>query len=258
MKLPTVEAALALMLEAVRPLPPQDTPLAQADGRWLVEDVTATRDQPPFDASAMDGWAVRSGDVAPGAVLDIMGESAAGHALDARIGPGQTARISTGAALPPGADRVVIQEEADREGDRVVLRASTDGARHVRVRGCDFREGEVLLRAGLRLNPWRIALAASAGRAVLRCGTAPCVAILSTGDELIEPGQSAGPHQIYNSGAPSLSAFASRHAGVAHVVEEPGRPVAVAGQGAPVLLAAIAGRLVGVVEAHVQSADCPS
>lgn len=218
MKLPTVEAALALMLEAVRPLPPQDTPLAQADGRWLAEDVTATRDQPPFDASAMDGWAVRSGDVAPGAVLDIMGESAAGHALDARIGPGQTARISTGAALPPGADRVVIQEEADRDGDRVTLRALAEGSRHVRARGCDFREGAVLLRAGLRLNPWRIALAASAGRAVLRCGPAPRVAILSTGDELVEPGRPIGPHQIYNSGAPSLSAFVVRHAGAAHVL----------------------------------------
>ena len=99
----TVEDARARMLDGAARLGVEAVALSEAVGRVLARDVVADRHQPPFDASAMDGWAVRSGDVAPGAVLDIMGESAAGHALDARIGPGQTARISTGAALPPGA-----------------------------------------------------------------------------------------------------------------------------------------------------------
>ncbi len=212
MSLPTVENALARMLAQVSPLPTDAVPVAYADGRWLAEPVAATRDQPPFDASAMDGWAVRSPDVETEAALTIVGESVAGRRADAALQPGQTVRISTGAPLPEGADRVVIQEEARREGDALIC-GPADGPRHVRPRGCDFRDGEVLLRAGDRLNPWRLALAASAGAATLTCGGRPRVAILATGDELVEPGAAASPDQIYNSGAPALAAFVARHAG---------------------------------------------
>lgn len=210
MSLPTVETARATMLSAIVPLAAEAVLLAEADGSWLAEPVTAGRDQPPFDASAMDGWAVRTADVRPDARLDIVGESAAGHDAGVTVDPGQAARIFTGAALPPGADRVVIQEEAAREGEMVVLSAAPDAPSWVRPQGCDFRAGAVLLEAGTQLNPWRLALAASAGRATLTCRRRPVVAILSTGDELVAPGTPAGPHQIYDACAPALAAFVRR------------------------------------------------
>ena len=214
MSLPTVAHALALMLAEVSPLPGQPVPVALADGRWLLKDVAATRDQPPFDASAMDGWAVRSADVETAASLIIVGESAAGRRADVVLQGGETVRIFTGAPLPEGADRVIMQEDAERRGDLLDCGASA-GSDHVRARGCDFREGETLLSAGERLNPWRLALAASAGVGSLHCGSRPRVAILATGDELVEPGDPAGADQIYNSGAPSLGAFVVRHGGEA-------------------------------------------
>lgn len=215
MNLPSVETARATMLSAIIPLAAQAVPLSEADGRWLAEPVTARRDQPPFDASSMDGWAVRGADVQPDARLKIVGESAAGHDAGVTVNPGQAARIFTGAALPPGTDRVVIQEEAERDGDTVILAAAADGPTWVRPRGCDFRAGAVLLAAGTRLNPWRLALAASAGRATLACRRRPVVAILSTGDELVAPGAPAGPHQIYDACAPALAAFVRRAGGTA-------------------------------------------
>ena len=215
MALPTVEEALARMLAEVAALPAEAVPIGQADSRWLAEDVIAGRDQPPFDASVMDGWAVRSDDVGPGAVLAIVGESAAGHGSDRSLGAGEAMRISTGAPLPAGADRVVIQEEAERRGDALILGQEVSAARFVRPRGCDFGKGQALLEAGDRLNPWRLALAASAGAETLDCGSRARVAILATGDELVEPGAVAGLDEIYDSASPALAAFVVRHAGEA-------------------------------------------
>ena len=226
MKLPTVETALTAILAQVRPLDAEDVALALADGRWLAEAVRAGRDQPPFDASAMDGWAVRDADVRGPDIqegaLRIVGESLAGRGLDIAVEAGETARIFTGAPVPPGADRVVIQEEVERRGDVAVFGSVASESRHIRRRGCDFRSGEVLLEAGTRVNPWRLALAASAGVATLRCGPRPAAAILATGDELVEPGQPAGRDQIYNSGAPSVAAFVARQGGVAQVLASSG------------------------------------
>ena len=213
MSLPSVENARATMLSAIVPLTAEAVPLAEADGSWLAEPVTAGRDQPPFDASPMDGWAVRSVDVRLGARLQIVGESAAGHDAGVTVQSGQAARIFTGAALPPGTDRVVIQEEAKRRDETVVLAAAPDGPAWVRPQGCDFRAGAILLEPGTRLNPWRLALAASAGRATVTCRRRPVVAILSTGDELVAPGEPAGPHQIYDACAPALAAFVRRSGG---------------------------------------------
>jgi molybdopterin molybdotransferase len=218
MTLPTVEQARAAMLAMAKPLGTVSVPLAEADGRRLAEPVRAMRDQPPFDASAMDGWAVRAADVARGARLRIVGESAAGRETGLTVEPGEAARIFTGAALPSGADHVVVQEQAHRDGDAVVLEAVRGPAGYVRPRGGDFREGQVLLEAGLRLSPWSLALAASAGWGRLVCGGRPRVAILPNGDELVEPGQAAGPHQIYNAGAPALAAFVARQGGVARTL----------------------------------------
>ncbi|HEX8470135.1 MAG TPA: gephyrin-like molybdotransferase Glp [Brevundimonas sp.] len=215
MSLPTVATALATMLAEVQPLAGECVPVDRADRRWLSEDVAATRDQPPFDSSAMDGWAVRTVDVAVRASLRIVGESAAGHRSGVPLKAGETVRISTGAPLPEGADRVVMQEDAERLGDLLAYGPAGLAPTYVRPRGCDFREGETLLRAGERMNPWRLALAASAGAGILRCGRLPRVAIVATGDELVEPGQAPGPDQIYNSGAPSVGAFVMRHGGEA-------------------------------------------
>ncbi len=139
-------------LFALLPPPREETvPLAAAAGRVLLRPVAALRDQPPFDASAMDGWAVRKADAAPGARLRIVGESAAGRGFGGRVGPGEAARIFTGAPLPAGADAVVMQEEAPREGAAVVISASAVAA-HVRPRGGDFAAGTALA-APRRLRP---------------------------------------------------------------------------------------------------------
>lgn len=215
MTLPTLEAALEAMLAWVFPLGSEDVPLAEADGRRLARAITAGRDQPPFDASAMDGWAVRDADIGEGATLTIVGESVAGRGLKRSVEPGETARIFTGAPLPTGTDRVVLQEEVERSDGVAHFKAVSTSSRHIRRQGCDFWSDELLLVAGERLNPWRLALAASAGVPVLSCASRPRVAILATGDELVEPGQPAGLDQIYNSGAPALAAFVARHGGLA-------------------------------------------
>jgi len=212
MKLMTVDAALGAMLAEAAPLAPETVALGDAIGRVLAEDVAAVRDQPPFTNSAMDGWALRAAD-APGA-LAIVGESAAGHGYEAELQTGQAVRIFTGAALPPGADTVVIQEDAQREGDQVVVPAAKPGD-NIRDAGRDFRAGDVLLKAGTRIDPWRLSLAASAGRAELSVHRRPRVAILSTGEEIVDAPASPGPFQIYDSGSPALKAMVEAWGGSA-------------------------------------------
>jgi molybdopterin molybdotransferase len=204
MKLMAVEAARAAMLAEVAALEAQTVPLAQAIGRVLAQEVTAARDQPPFTNSAMDGWALRAAD-APGP-LKIVGESAAGHGYAAALNPGEAVRIFTGAALPKGADTVVIQEDATRDGDRVTAPAARPGD-NIREAGRDFRAGQVLLSAGARIDPWRLSLCASAGRAEVSVRRQPHVAILSTGEEIVEAPATPGPFQIYDSGSPALKAM---------------------------------------------------
>jgi molybdopterin molybdotransferase len=204
MKLMSVEAARAAMLGAVRRLDSVDLPLAEALGRTLSEDILAVRDQPPFTNSSMDGWAVRSAD-GPG-VRRIVGESAAGHGFGGRLAPGEAVRIFTGAALPPEADAVVIQEDARRDGEAVEVPASQTGD-NVRQAGRDFSKGARLLAAGLRLDPWRLSLCASAGRDRVRVVRPPRVNIISTGEEVVEAPAVPGPWQIFDSGSPGLEAM---------------------------------------------------
>jgi molybdopterin molybdotransferase len=204
-KLLSVEDARARMLAEIAPGPIEAVALDQAIGRALAEPVLARRDQPPFPASAMDGWAVRSADT-PGA-LRIIGESAAGRGFEGAVGPGQAVRIFTGAAVPAGADAVVIQEDAERDGDLVRVPAVEAGV-HVRAAGGDFRAGQVLLDAGVRLDPWRIALAAAAGLAEVQVRVRPRIALLATGEEIVEAPAEPGPFQIYDSAAPGLAALA--------------------------------------------------
>jgi len=212
MKLLPVEDARARMLAEIAPRSPETVPIAEAIGRVLAEDVAAGRDQPPFRASAMDGWAVRTADT-PGS-LAIVGESAAGHGYEGAVGAGQAVRIFTGAAVPAACDAVVIQEDAERSAETVRVPAVRPGA-NIRDAGGDFTAGALLLSRGQRIDPWRLSLAAAAGRAELCVHARPRVAVLATGEEIVEPPAQPGPFQIYNSGTPALAAMIAAWGGVA-------------------------------------------
>src|SRR3954468_8246396 len=144
-----VAEALARVLADADPLPAESAPLLEVHGRVLAADLKALRTQPPANVSAMDGYAARAADVtnAP-ARLKLVGEVAAGHPFDGKIGAGEAARIFTGGVVPPGADTIVIQENTTREGDTVVVTASAGKGRHIRAAGLDFESGKVLLAKG--------------------------------------------------------------------------------------------------------------
>jgi molybdopterin molybdotransferase len=205
MSLIPVEDALRRVLASVeQPLPAERLPLASCAGRTLAEDVAALRDQPPFPASAMDGYAVRSADVpqAP-ASLTVIGVSAAGARFSGRLEAGQAVRIFTGAPVPDGADAVVLQEDAERSGDDVTVKEAPRPSRHIRAAGLDFRSGDVLLQEGLPLDARHIALAAAMGHGTLPVRRKPRVAILATGDELVRAGEPVGTDQITASSLPA-------------------------------------------------------
>lgn len=214
MSLPSVEEARERILSAISPLGAESVPLGEAHGRVLAEDIDAERDQPPFDSSAMDGWALRAADASVEAMLKIVGESAAGRRFPRRVEAGEAVRIFTGAPVPEGTDAVIIQEEAAREGGGVRL-GPYDGKDNIRPRGGDFRTGDRLLSVGQRLDPWRISLAAAAGRAHVKVGRRPRLAFLSTGEELAPPGTQPRPDQIFESGSVSLQALAATWGGLA-------------------------------------------
>ena len=202
--LPGVEDARARMLSAVAPLEIESVPLGGARGRILATDIVAKRDQPPFPASAMDGYAVRSADL-PGK-LKLAGESHAGAGFSDALQAGKTIRILTGAPVPDGADRVVIQEDVVREGEFITFGAA-DGGTNIRPRGVDFKDGALLVRRGVRLDAVALSLAAAAGAAMLPLVRRPRVALFGTGDELVQPGETPGPHQIFDSNSYGLSAL---------------------------------------------------
>ncbi|WP_306113928.1 MULTISPECIES: gephyrin-like molybdotransferase Glp [unclassified Roseovarius] len=202
----TVEEALDHLFALISPLETEAVPLTQAVGRVLAEDAIATRDQPPFAASAMDGYAVRADEVAVGAGFDMIGESAAGHGFDGTCGAGQAVRIFTGAPLPDGAGHVVIQEDIDRDGDRITISDRLGGGDNIRPAGADFRTGDRLAAPRL-LRPSDIALLASMNIADVQVARRPDVALISTGDELVMPGEDPGPDQIIASNTFGLKAL---------------------------------------------------
>lgn len=218
---PTDDARAAMLAQAVR-TPGEAVALNAALGRTLSEPVVALRDQPPFDGSAMDGWAVRAADAIDGARLQSAGESAAGHGFDGVVEAGRAVRIFTGAPLPSGADTVIIQENTRREGEAVVIEQAPAAGANIRRAGGDFRSGAVLLQPGSRLDPWRLSLAAAAGRAELTVAARPRVVILSTGEEIVSPGGSPGPHQIFNSGGPAMAALVTTWGGAPTVLTPAG------------------------------------
>lgn len=185
--LPIQEAQARLFAQA-QPVPAEDVSLARAVGRWAAADVHARRTQPATDLSAMDGYAIRYADL-PGP-WTLIGESAAGRAFTGSMGTGETVRIFTGAAVPAGADTVMVQEEVEPQGSTIHLTGEgppTNG-RNIRRRGLDFLDGDRLVAKGERLTPARIAVLATGGVAAVRVGRAVRVAICATGDELVEPG----------------------------------------------------------------------
>jgi molybdopterin molybdotransferase len=211
----SVEEALARLLAPLVPVPPEQVSVADAVGRVLAEDVAARRTQPPFAVSAMDGYAVRADDLGTIPVtLRIVAEIPAGAGFGGRLGPGEAARIFTGAPLPDGSDTIVIQEDTERDGERVEIREGAPRGRYVRRAGLDFAEGEVLLKTPRRLTPRDIGLAAAMNRPWLFVHRRPRIAILSTGDEIVMPGDPIGPHQIVSSNALALSAFVTASGGV--------------------------------------------
>lgn len=209
MALMPVAEALARVLEGAEPLPAETVRLEDAFGRVLAADLTARRTQPPDAVSAMDGYAVRAADVAQAPVtLTLIGEVAAGHPFEGEVKQGQAARIFTGGVLPAGSDSVVIQEVTAREGDNVVVDKSVAKGRNVRAQGIDFREGEVLLRKGVRLSDRDVMLAAAMNYATLPVYRRPKLAVLGTGDELVAPGSTPGPGEIVYSNGFALVALA--------------------------------------------------
>ncbi|NYT39641.1 molybdopterin molybdotransferase MoeA [Sphingomonas sp. R-74633] len=204
--LPVAEAQRRLLALAA-PVAEETCPLGDAASRWTSRDVPALRTQPASDLSSMDGYAIRFADL-PGP-WQVIGESAAGRSFTGEVAAGQAVRIFTGAPLPTGADTVLVQEEAARDGTRLTL-AGEGPPRHgssVRARGLDFTEGEVLIGAGEAITPARLALAAIAGHATLPARRKVRVALLSTGDELVPPGTALGPDQIPETNRLLLSAL---------------------------------------------------
>ena len=211
----TVEEALGRILAtASAPLGTERVPLSSGSGRTLAVDLGARRSQPPADVSAMDGYAVRAADLrAVPATLRLVGVSAAGRPFADRLEAGDCARIFTGAALPAGADTVLMQENARAEGNRVTALQSEPEGRNVRRAGLDFMAGEVPLRRGRRLGASEIALAASMNHAELPVVRRPRVGILSTGDELVPPGSEPGPGQIVASNGYAVAAIVASAGG---------------------------------------------
>ncbi|MER2194426.1 molybdopterin molybdotransferase MoeA [Methylobacterium brachiatum] len=208
--IPVAEALARVLASVSSPVEAETVPLAQAAGRTLAADVAASRTQPPFPASAMDGYAVRFAEAsAIGASLKLIGTSAAGHGFSGRIGSGEAVRIFTGAPVPEGADAILIQEDAQAEGETVRVVEPVEQNRFIRRAGLDFTAGETLLVAGMTLDARRLALAAAAGHPRLSVRRRPRVAILATGDELVEPGAEPAWDQIVASNSLALAALAS-------------------------------------------------
>ena len=214
MALLPVEDALARLLADAAPMPLETVELMAARGRILASPLAAKFTQPPFDASAMDGYAVRGPDVAAlPARLKVIGEAAAGRGYTGTVSPGEAIRIFTGAPVPSGADTIVIQENCHRDGDFVVVREGTPDGGNLRPRGGDFLAGANLLKPGIRLGARQITLAAAMGHERLQVYRKPMVAILASGDELVLPGTTPATDQIVCSNPYGVAAMVAAAGG---------------------------------------------
>lgn len=211
--LPVHEALSRLLALAPKERRTEIVNLAAAEGRVLAHDVAARLTHPAFDNSAMDGYAGRHEDLAEtGAELRVIGQSAAGHGFAGKVAAGEVVRIFTGAPIPAGADTVLAQEDAEPLGDgRIRTHFALTKGRHVRPKGQDFTEGDVILRAGETMTPARLTVAAAMNHPTLPVITRPKVAILATGDELLPPGSTPGADQIIASNSFGVAAIARQN-----------------------------------------------
>ncbi|MGR3291853.1 MAG: molybdopterin molybdotransferase MoeA [Paracoccaceae bacterium] len=203
----SVDQALAQLFDLVTPVAGENIGLAQAAGRVLTQPAVATRDQPPFAAATMDGYAVRQQDATAGNILEIIGESAAGQRYTGNITRDQAVRIFTGAPMPRGADHVVIQEDVTREDDTITLKTGVDSSDNIRLAGADFRAGDCLAPPRL-LDAGDLALLASMNIPTVSVARRPVVALIATGDELVMPGEIPGDDQIIASNSFGLAVLA--------------------------------------------------
>ena len=213
MSLLPVDDALKAITEALSPIDKEDISMAEAAagdvmGRVLAEDVYAELSHPPHDVSAMDGFAVRHADLADlSKPLKIIGESTAGHPFEGMVNSGETVRIFTGAHCPKGSDTIIIQEDAERDGDHVTIKEVAPKGRYIRLKGNDFSQGDLIAAKGEVISPRLLALIASAGLATLNLRKKPRVAIISTGDELVAPGTPPKEGQIISSNGLFLKSY---------------------------------------------------
>jgi molybdopterin molybdotransferase len=226
----SVEDARGRILARLRPLPAETVSLAEAWGRILAAPVAARLTQPPADVSAMDGFALRAADAMAGAVLRVIGEAPAGRPFAGAVRPGEAVRLFTGSVVPQGADTVLLQEDASRDGDTVRVNEAAEHGRHIRRQGQDFAAGDIVLHHGARLTARHIGLAAAANHAWLTVHRRPRVAILATGDEISLPGDPLAAGGIVSSNSPMLAAMVSAAGGLATVLPvAPDEPEALAG-----------------------------
>lgn len=207
------DEARARILARLDALPAETVPLAQAAGRVVAASVAARLTQPPADVSAMDGYALRAADAVPGARLRVIGSAPAGQIFPGALGAGEALRLFTGSVVPAGADAVLLQEDALREGDIVSPTGPVRAHQHIRPRGQDFTEGQEILAAGTQLGPRQIGLAAAGNHAFLPVHRRARIAILTTGDEIVLPGETLPPGGIVSSNAFLLAAMVAEAGG---------------------------------------------
>lgn len=206
----SVSEALNHIFALSNELESETVPLAQAAGRVLANDVSARLTQPPFSSSAMDGYAVVNTEAQAGMTLTVIGESAAGDRFEGRVNSGEAVRIFTGAPVPEGADCILIQEDAIREGDTITVRENRDTKAYIRPAGGDFSEGDII-SAPRKLTASDIALLASMNIPEVPVTRKPVVALIANGNELVMPGETPGPDQIVCSNNFGLKALLEEH-----------------------------------------------
>ena len=213
----SVADALAQILDLFSPLNTEIVRIEDAGGRILSQSVTANRDQPPFAASAMDGYAVKSIECEPDSIFQVVGEAAAGAGFDGEVTAGKAVRIFTGAPVPRGADRILIQEDCTRSGNLITVSKDIDDAHYIRPQGGDFKIG-TLVEAPLKLGASEISLLAAMGLATIPVYRKPVVALIATGDELVHPSETPSPDQIISSNNYGLKAMIEQHGGQARLL----------------------------------------
>ncbi|PYI60991.1 MAG: molybdopterin molybdenumtransferase MoeA, partial [Verrucomicrobia bacterium] len=213
------EEARARILDTIKPLPERAVPLAQALGWFAAQGYFARLPLPVFDNSAMDGYAVVASACKKGGRLRVTGEQPAGRDRQLRVSPGEAVRIFTGAPMPSGADAIVMQEDVTRDRDEIAINTDVEAGEFIRQRGCDLAEGQRIVAKGQRLRAATIALLASQGFAEVTVGGEVNAAIISTGDELVKPGEKLDPGQIYESNSPLLNALLQRCGAIVNSVE---------------------------------------